>query len=558
MRSLTRPSLPAVAPALGLAVLLVAGAAALAHLTRGSTFYADEWDWILNRRHGGLRIFLEPHQEHLSLVPMVIYRLLFATVGIRRYGPYLAVLIASQCLCVALVFLYAVRRVPAVAALLAAALVMFFGPGSIDFLWAFQMAWLLAIACGIGALLALDRGDRVGDVLACLLTALSLASAGPGLAIAIGVSVEVMWTRGRRGLWIVAAPLALYVLWWILFQQASFVPDAILHIASFMGDAAAAALAGVTGVLSLDPTSDSTTFRMWGPLLLVLAVALVVWRLTRPGGLRPRTVTLLVMVLAFWLITALGRGAFRAGILVLSETGDEGRYIYPGAVLLVLLGLELAQGWRPGVPAGLAIAVVLVAAIANNVGILRSQAQYLRAQGADTAAYLGTLDMTRGTVSPSFLSAGFLLGVVQAGAYFAAERDLGTPADSPSVLAATDDGVRHAADLQLIAIHHIALTVAPPPRASAIAGCRRAGAALPGGGAPLILTVPAAGLLVSAQGAPATVSLRRFATDFDAIGTVAPGASAVLRIAPDQAPERWQLLVTPQDGATVCDLGSDS
>src|SRR5262249_33052090 len=107
-----------------LAALLLLGALVLVHLTRGETFYADEWDWILNRRHGGLGTFLSPHQQHLSLVPLIVYRLLFGVAGIRHYWPYLAVVIAAQLVCVTLVYYYVLPRVGPLFALLAAALVL--------------------------------------------------------------------------------------------------------------------------------------------------------------------------------------------------------------------------------------------------------------------------------------------------------------------------------------------------------------------------------------------------------------------------------------------------
>ena len=71
-----------------------------------------------------------------------------------------------------------------------------------NILWPFQVGWLLSLAAGLGALLALDRGDRRGEAAACALVALSLASSGIGVAIAAGVLVDVLWRRPRAA-WIV-------------------------------------------------------------------------------------------------------------------------------------------------------------------------------------------------------------------------------------------------------------------------------------------------------------------------------------------------------------------
>jgi len=60
------------------------------------------------------------------------------------------------------VFAYSRPRVGSSMALLAAAVIMFFGPGWQDILWPFQIAWLIAVASGIGALIALDGPGRRG------------------------------------------------------------------------------------------------------------------------------------------------------------------------------------------------------------------------------------------------------------------------------------------------------------------------------------------------------------------------------------------------------------
>src|SRR5204862_3626223 len=102
--------------------------------------------------------------------------ILLATVGMNHYVPYRLLVIAGHLCCVGLLFGYVRRRVGDFLALLAAAVLLFLGPGSEDIIWPFQIAWLISIAAGLGALLLIDRGDRKGDVCACLLLGLSLAS----------------------------------------------------------------------------------------------------------------------------------------------------------------------------------------------------------------------------------------------------------------------------------------------------------------------------------------------------------------------------------------------
>src|SRR6186997_1258495 len=71
------------------AMMVVAGALFL-YETRATATWFDEWEWVLGRRGDDVGTFLRPHNGHLSLVPIAIYRVLFATAGLEHYGPYRA------------------------------------------------------------------------------------------------------------------------------------------------------------------------------------------------------------------------------------------------------------------------------------------------------------------------------------------------------------------------------------------------------------------------------------------------------------------------------------
>ena len=97
-------------------------------------------------------------------MPVLVYKLLFSTVGIDSYLPYRVLGLAMHCGVVVLLFSYARRRVGDVLALAAAAAILLLGTAWQDVLWPFQIGFLGSLAAGIGALLALDREDRRGDV----------------------------------------------------------------------------------------------------------------------------------------------------------------------------------------------------------------------------------------------------------------------------------------------------------------------------------------------------------------------------------------------------------
>ncbi len=557
------------------AVLLAAGAAVLVHETRGTLFWADEWQWILTRRGGGLHSLLAPHNSHLSLVPVLIYKVLFAVVGLRHYWPYRGVLISADLLCAALVFVYAHRRVGGYYALLCAALILFFGPGWQDILWPFQIAWLVNIAAGVGALLALDREDRAGDLAACLLLGIALASTSAGLALAIGLGIEVLWRRRRRDLWIVAIPLGLYVLWWLGYQQTHFQAHALVLVPRFVFDSAAGTLSALTGVAQINVLNDAGDFLSWGAPLVGLALIAAVWRLRVLGHVPPRAAALGAILLAFWLLTGVGRAYVVAGPIVLTSTGDESRYLYMGAVFAVLLIVELApRGDRPSLVLGAVVGVIAAAATVSNLGSLQAGARLLRDQASYTQAELATLNLSRPIVAPSYVSEGFIFGIVKARAWFAAESVLGAPPLSPALITQLPEFAKVAADSQLLKIQTLGLhepgpgaaTATAPPSVeaagsgteTAAGGCInfRPAAFTPSGATnSLTLTVPAAGLLVRTGGAGATVGLRRFSTQFLPLGTVAPGASAELTIKPDLAAQPWHAQIAAPGSFTVCSLG---
>src|SRR6476620_4890561 len=85
---------------------LVAGGLVLLHVNKQQWFFGDEWEFL-----GGVRRttpwydqLLQPHNEHWSTAPYVIYRLLEATFGIRTYWPYIGLAILLHLVIVHLVW----------------------------------------------------------------------------------------------------------------------------------------------------------------------------------------------------------------------------------------------------------------------------------------------------------------------------------------------------------------------------------------------------------------------------------------------------------------------
>src|ERR1700704_3910534 len=161
------------------------------------TFLLDDWEFLLYRPGFNADSILAPHGEHISIAPILIYKALLATVGMGSSVPFLAVSIALFLATAILLFIYLRRRVDPWLALLGATIVLFLGPAFDDLLWDFQMGFLGSLACGLGALLLLERGDRRGDGLACALLSVGTAFSSLGLPFIAAACVDV-GLRGER------------------------------------------------------------------------------------------------------------------------------------------------------------------------------------------------------------------------------------------------------------------------------------------------------------------------------------------------------------------------
>jgi hypothetical protein len=316
----------------------------------------------------------------------------------------------------------------------------------------------MSLAVGVGALPALDRHDRRGDVAACVLVGLSVASSGFGVVVGIAVAVDVLVDRRRaRDLWIVALPAVPYALWWLVYQDTDFVRHNVVLAPGFAADMVAGSVAALTGLPGVS-RSDTGAMLPWGRPLAVAGAALLIWRLATMGRVPRRAVTLLAMLVAFTLLTGIQRAQV--------ASPDSSRYLYVGAVVIVLLIAELARGVAlPPRTLG-TLAAVVGLAVAANVGDLRDAARMLRDDADAARADLGALELARATVPGDYVLTsfpGYPFVVIRAGAYFEAAGEYGSPADSPEELAAAPEPARQAADAELTRMERATLAAAPPP-----------------------------------------------------------------------------------------------
>jgi hypothetical protein len=425
--------------AAGTGATLVISGAAMFWMARKLTFFSDEWVLIATRLDWSADAVLRPHNEHLMAVPVLAYKILFATVGIERYWPYLALAIAVHLLCVVLLFAYAERRHGTLVAACVALPVLFFGPGHDVVLWPMNLGFSGSVAAGLGALLLLDRRSPRADAAACALVIVAEACSSVGVAVALGVLVgTLLGPEERRRAWIAAVPLALYALWRVAYA-AEIHRQGEVHLAAAPGYLAHAAI-GTVGALAGAPlgleTGAPRALVAASAALTALALGTAAWRLA--SGRTPlRRVLTPVAILAAYLTLL---GIFRAW----THHPYGSRYLYPAAFFSLVIAVELGPVRRLRGPAVAVLAAVVTVAGVLNAMWLRKDARRMTGTATILRAELGALDTVRAQVGSRFRVRRTWLVAPQ---YFEAiDRLGGTPAFGVGEILAAPDYARRAAD----------------------------------------------------------------------------------------------------------------
>ncbi len=569
--------LAAIRPPTVLLLAAAAGAGALliawqSHLT----FLIDDWDLLLHRRGFSAHAFLDPHANHIILAPAAIYKAIQATLGMDSLLPFAVVSTSIFLASAVLLFVYLRRRVGDWLALAATVLVLFMGSAYQDLLTPFQLSFFGSMACGLGALVALERRDSRGDAIACALLVGSFAFSEVGLPFAVGAAVALALDRGpARRAYVVAVPVLLYAVWYLgwgdtapsqlnfnnVATSPSYVLDGMASSVSSLFSLGRGLGVGSTSSVSADPLLG------WGrPLLIVVVVAAAV----RLRAMRPVPGSLwvaLAIALSFWYLTAANANWGRPP--------TASRYQYLGGIFVLLIAAELVRGARPGWRALVAVFAVVGSISISNLSALHQSYRSLVAATTVVRGGLGGLEIAADTVRPGFLltqeNSDFPhFNLVDAGSYLSAVDKFGSPAYSPAQLAAAPEPGRVAADKVLasalrLSFRHVASAPAPAgpaPRLVGPAGARVAarGSCLtvrPAGGASPIVSLPRGGVILRAPPkVRADASLRRYAADsFPVVAGTLHGA-AVVAIPGDRSSRPWQLQLAATGPITVCGRAS--
>ncbi len=430
-----------------LAVLMLASAALLIYYRSYLNFMLDDWAFVIYREDGGLGDLLDPHNEHISILPVAIYKLFLSVFGMGSAMPLQILSVAVFLLSVFVLFVYLRSLVGKPAALIGCAVILFLGSAWEDLLWAFQIGFSISIAAGIGALVMLRRQDSFGDRIACLLLVISMISTSLGIPFAIG-SGAMLLLQGEnliRRLYVVVVPVCIYGLWYLGWghmaaNALSF--DNALHAPEYIARSFSLTATEITGFSKVISSAEVI------PSLLIglFALVAVAWGVRQRKGIPRPLLVAAAIALAFWGLAALNLAPGRGF--------EVSRYQFPNAVLLLMILAGAFEGASPRARTLGVLGLIALAAIAVNIDALRNGYRDVMKPLSDKGiAGLTAVEIARDTVDP-----GLAIGMnqndtafVAAGGYFEAEEKYGSPAWSESEIEKSSSSARARVDQILVA-----------------------------------------------------------------------------------------------------------
>lgn len=326
-------------------------------------FFRDDWEFLAARRFD-LHDLLAQHGGHWVALPLAVYRAMYFVVGLRSYLPYQLMTIVLH-LAAAVLLRVVMRRAgvnPWLATIVAGGYV-FFGSGSQDVLWAFQIAFTGPLVLGLAQALLADHDGPLSrrDWLGLVAGFAALLCSGVAVTMIGVVGLAVLIRRGWRAAAFHTVPLAaVYAAWWLHYaRSASTTVTSVSQLYDWFRT-------GVTGAFD---ALGEVPFVGWA-LAAMLAVGLVLaWRRQtftefRRHGAIPAA--MLVGSAAFLVISGINRA------WVGTRFAASSRYL-DIVVALLLPSLAVAadaliRTWRASLPF---VLILLLVGIPGNVRATR-------------------------------------------------------------------------------------------------------------------------------------------------------------------------------------------
>ncbi|HEY0276999.1 MAG TPA: hypothetical protein VGC32_01900 [Solirubrobacterales bacterium] len=540
------------APRLLLGAALLASAVLILVLVRHLTYFADSWEFLMNRRHFTADAVLQPHNEHIVVIPVLITQLFLRIFGMTSAMPEFVVLVIGLLATAVLLFEFIRRRIGPWPALFAAALLLFLGPADEVLLWSFEIAYVGSLVFGLAMLLALESRTRRGDVIACVCLILSFGFSSLGIAFLLAAAVAILIrprSTWRERAFVVVIPAVLYAIWWLGWghnAETHLTLHNILSAPSYVAESIAAGVGALSG-LGTNPSSlaDEPT---WGRIILVaiaIGLALVVRHRKRVD---PVLWPVATAAFANWVLAALNDIAGREPTV--------SRYQYVSAIFVLMIVASLLSGTRLSKRVLIVGGVLAALAIGPNLVVLHKGKEHFAAETVLTRSDTAALEIARQTVPPQFELAPEVAGTgalidVQASKYFEAVDEFGSPAYSQSELEAAPPAGRKQADIILATVLPITTEIQLGADAGK-SGCTSAGGTE---GATEVPLAPGSDLIEVPAGTEAKASLRRFSEvgEFPiSLSAIPPEAAMKVSVPHDESSRPWVVHIESAAPVEVC------
>jgi hypothetical protein len=361
------------------------------HLLRNVGLAYDEWEWLLYRMSSYSTVssfgnIVLPYNSQPIVGEILLYRLWAHTVGVAHHWVLDFVYVLMEVGVAWLVYSMARRRVGPWPAVGCAVLVLVMGRAWETVLFPASMTFVLPTLAACAAWATLDdRRPVLIWALVSVLLALAALSGGLGIAVGVGLCVEVALARRWGGLWLAACAAVPWIVWYIA-ENATTGVDIARNLgktpvwgAKYLAAAAAAAVG-----LPADAGFA---------VIPVVIVGIWLWRShARPSSpvWTPRAAGLLTTLL----VAVIATGAARAT----NTPPATSRYMYFPAIVMILLACEWTAGLtlaRRRVAVALGVATVLLAGILGVHQFRNGKVFFLGAADA-TAARMGAMRLVGG------------------------------------------------------------------------------------------------------------------------------------------------------------------
>lgn len=386
------------APRIVFAFALLASAALLFHYRLKIGFVADDLVFLRDRGIGGIDSMLAPHGENIVVLQAMLYRATYVVFGIGSAVPLQTISLISFLLSVIVFFVWVRARVGDWAALAAAVPILFLGVSFDDLLWAFQIGYSGSITAGLIALIALGRDGRFSLPVACVALIVSMTTSSLGLPFLFAAAVLLLHRDGRR-FWhsyVLLVPALLFLAWFIGWGSAAnslVTLDNLLDAPRYIAVSVKSVVMGLTGLHRISsPAGDLLGWLATAGLTGVIAA-----RLIRRRQLPLPFLVALAAGLAFWGLAAASQ---IEGIGI--RSADQSRYMFPGAIFLLMITAGAFEGSRPNRVTITTLLALAAISVACSLDTLEKGSKVLGLGALVPKASMTALDIAGPAADPEF------------------------------------------------------------------------------------------------------------------------------------------------------------